>query len=99
MLLSHVLQSWSYGAYTKVKRVAGRILEVEGSSQNIFISIDRRGVIYVIPLPVSSIPWEEPVNLAYPLHLTVPHFARGKRAAQVLANPSVGCQGRGALEA
>ncbi|KAI5313074.1 hypothetical protein L3X38_042248 [Prunus dulcis] len=50
------------------------------------------------PLPVSSISWKKPVNPVSLLHWTIPHFTRGERAAQVLADPSVRGQSRRTLK-
>ncbi|CAL2237139.1 unnamed protein product [Prunus armeniaca] len=38
--LSHIQQSWHHWAYTKIERVAGRILEAQGSSKQVLIPVD-----------------------------------------------------------
>ncbi|KAI5317333.1 hypothetical protein L3X38_037040 [Prunus dulcis] len=90
--LSQIQQSWSYRAQTKIKSVAGRILEAQSSSQQILISVDRllgqkNCVINTSLLLVSSMPGKKPVNLVGPLYCAIPHFTI--RMAQVLADPSM----------
>ncbi|KAI5327367.1 hypothetical protein L3X38_026763 [Prunus dulcis] len=90
--LSHIQQGWRHRTYTEVECVAGRIPEAQGSSKQVFISVDRllgqkNGVIDPSSPPVAPISREESVNPVYPFDWAVPHLAGWEGPAQILANP------------